>query len=475
MKKRRLLLAIALPSVLALVGLGYRLFGTYALQNYQTELRAKGEKVTLSELAGSLTPCLPDSSLALSNVFAKLGPPPAYITNLNLMRFVSLGRARVAWRQPLPPWSSTCETSAASWPGLSNCLGQKAGPLADLRVALKQPPPNAGPRTNILFQTGGLSVAIQYAAGWLACAALADLHDAHSDQALANLQALASLANLYREDYSLYTAMTRVNVAQVALDLTWEALQSTDWNNDQLLALQKSWQSIDLLEGLERAFEGERLCGVETLKRWMAENKDEPQEDSSLAAWSAGPVSEAFVKRIWLETVAPNDLRFGIGYWQGKIKLVRDLRANHSLRQVLAPWQKLDDGLDKKSHPPFRFLYPVSLVSIPNPKRALLQTLHVETERRLALTAIALSRYQRLHGRPPASLDALLPDVLSSPVLDCMSGRLLCYQANGDRTFNLYSVGNDGTDNGGDSSPAVPGGKLGLWEGRDAVWPVAVP
>ena len=475
MKKRRFLLAIAVLAVVALIGVGYRLFGTYALKTYQAELRAKGEKVTLSELSASLTPCLPDSSLALSNVIAKLGPPPATITNLNLMHFVSLGRARVAWRQPVPPWSSTCEPSAASWPGLSDCLGQRSGPLADLRLALKQPPLNAGPRTNILFETGGLSAAIQSAAGWLACAALTDLHDGRSDQALANLQALASLANVYREDYTLYSAMTRVGIAQVGLDLTWDALQSADWNNDQLLALQKSWQSIDLLEGLERGLEGERLFGFESLKRWMTENKDESRQTSSFAGWSVDAICGVLVKRVWLETVAPSDLRFGIGYWQGKIQLVRDLRANHSLRQVLVPWQKLDDGLDKKSHPPLRFLYPVSLVSIPNPKRDLFQTLHVETERRLALTAIALSRYHRLHRRPPVSLEALVPDFLSSPVLDCMSGRLLCYQASGDRTFNLYSVGNDGTDNGGDSSPAVPGGKLGLWEGRDAVWPVAVP
>jgi hypothetical protein len=474
-RRRLLLLAIMVPAILALVGLGYRFFGNYALQSYLTRLRGKGERVTVSELAASLSLCVPDSSGSLSNIVARLGPPPANFTNANLMHFVSLGRACVAVRQPAPPWSPTCAASVASWIGLSNRVTQTAVPLADLRVAMKHPALNGGPRTNIFSQPDITYEVIQSAASWLACAALAELHDHRHCEALANMQALAALANLHREDYTLHNAMIRVAVAQVGLDLTWEVLQTTEWDNDQLLELQKCWQSVDLLEGLERGFEGERLVGVESLKRWLAENQDESGPPSSFAQWSASALSGVLVKRVWLETVGPNDLRFGIGYWQGKIELVRDLRANRSLKQVLVPWQKLDDELDKKTRLPIRFLYPVSLVSIPNPKRALFQTLHVETERRLALTAIALNRYNRLHKRPPVSLTALVPDFLSSTPPDCMSGRPLCYQANGDRTFNLYSVGNDGTDNGGDSSPAVPGGKLGLWEGRDAVWPLPVP
>jgi hypothetical protein len=387
------------------------------------------------------------------------------------MRFASLGRARVASRQAQPPWN---EDGAAAWRNLTDELKEKQAVLGELRLMLKQPALNAGPRTNILFETGIRSADIQSAAGWLACDALADLRERRQDEALTNLQSLASLANLYREDYTLYSAMSRVVVAQAGLDLTWEALQSMDWDNNQLLVLQRAWQSVDLLQGLERGFIGERLFGFESLKRWMGEGKAE-SASASFSEWSINELSGIFVKRVWLDTVAPNDLRFATHYWQGKIDLVRDLKANRPLRQLLAPWQKLDDELYKRSRPPLRFLFPVSLVSIPNPKRALFQTLHVETERRLAMTAIALSRYQHARGRPPASLDVLVPEFLPSPALDCMSGHPLCYQANGDRTFTLYSVGNDGTDNGGDSSPTVSGGKLGLWEGRDAVWPLPLP
>jgi hypothetical protein len=472
MKRRLIVLAITLPALLALLGLGYRLFGSYALQTYLTKLQAKGEKVTVSELEATLTPSVPDSGAVLSNVIAVLGSPPASATNLNLMRFVSLGRAQIACKQSMPPWGSSCDLAPSRWAGLRNCITQKAVPLADLRLAMKQPALNHGPRTNFFLQTGLSYPNIQSAAGWLACAAVADLHDRHDGEALANLQALAGLANLYREDYSLSIAMTRTAVAEIGLDVTWEALQAAEWDNDQLLALQKAWQSVDLLDGLERGFQGERFVGAESLKRWLAQTKEESRQEASFAQWSAATLSEILEKRIWLDTVAPNDMRYGIAYWQGKVELVRDLRANRSLKQVLAPWQKLDDDLDKKTRLPFRFFYPISLVSIPDQKRDLFQTLHVETERRLAITAIALNRCKRVHGRPPASLSRLVPEFLPSLPSDCMSGRPLCFQANGNGTYTLYSVGNDGTDNGGDSSPAVPGGPLGLWEGRDALWPL---
>jgi hypothetical protein len=62
-----------------------------------------------------------------------------------------------------------------------------------------------------------------------------------------------------------------------------------------------------------------------------------------------------------------------------------------------------------------------------------------------------------------------VPEFLPALPFDYMSGRPLCYRLN-TTGFLLYSVGEDGRDDGGD--PKSPSGtKLGLWEGRDALWP----
>jgi hypothetical protein len=467
--KRRLslLILLSLTGFVGLAGLSYSFFGRHTLRNYLAGLRAKGEKITMSELAASLTPGVIDTALPLSNAVAKLGMPPADPTNSDLMHFVSIGHARVACRQPMPPWSSANLGGADNWTELNNRVARMAGPLSELRLMLKQPAPNAGPRTNIFLQTGARYPIIKTGACWLACAALADLHEGGRGEALANIQALADMANLYREEFTLYDQMIRVAVAQLGLDLTWEALNSAQWDTEQLLSLQKSWESVDLLSGLERGLEGERIFGSESLNWWLAEKE---QSQSASLPWDA--LCRHLIKRLWLETVVANDLRFGIRYWQGKVELVRDFKHNRPLKEILVPWQSLDKQLERKTHVPLRFFYLISLVSVKNPKPALLRILHVETERRLVVTVIALERCRRQHGCYPKSLDALVPEFLSSSIPDCMNGHPFGYQNYANGTFKLYSVGEDGIDNGGDPEPASPGGKIGLWEGRDAVWPL---
>jgi len=56
---------------------------------------------------------------------------------------------------------------------------------------------------------------------------------------------------------------------------------------------------------------------------------------------------------------------------------------------------------------------------------------------------------------------------------DPVDGQPLSYQINSDGTFLLYSIGEDGVDDGGDPSPASDTkSKSFSWrKGRDLVWP----
>lgn len=55
-----------------------------------------------------------------------------------------------------------------------------------------------------------------------------------------------------------------------------------------------------------------------------------------------------------------------------------------------------------------------------------------------------------------------------------MDGKPLRYQPRPDGTFLLYSVGEDGEDNGGDptSTQVANDRNKFWWKGRDAVWPM---
>src|SRR5262249_40854255 len=121
---------------------------------------------------------------------------------------------------------------------------------------------------------------------------------------------------------------------------------------------------------------------------------------------------------------------------------------------------------------PQKYRYIRSLLALPNYSRATQIAVRAETERQMTVAAIALQRYELVHGRTAASLEALVPEFLQSVPRDYMSGLPLRSKPEGESQFLLYSGGEDGRDDGGDPTP-VAGGKPGLWECRDAVWPWA--
>jgi len=81
----------------------------------------------------------------------------------------------------------------------------------------------------------------------------------------------------------------------------------------------------------------------------------------------------------------------------------------------------------------------------------------VEAEEEGARTALALIVFKAEHGRYPARLEDLVPTYL--PVLrpDPFSGQPLRYRIERDGRFTLYSVGEDGRDDGGDENENLYG------------------
>ena len=103
--------------------------------------------------------------------------------------------------------------------------------------------------------------------------------------------------------------------------------------------------------------------------------------------------------------------------------------------------------------------------------RVLNRVVGAEVARELTITALALKRYQLRHGQYLADLSALVPEFLASVPRDPADGQPLRYRLKPDGTFLLYSIGEDGTDNGGDASPAGNAESLSWQRGRDLVWP----
>ena len=98
--------------------------------------------------------------------------------------------------------------------------------------------------------------------------------------------------------------------------------------------------------------------------------------------------------------------------------------------------------------------------------------LSIQTQQQMALAAIAIERYRLKKGRIPSELAALVPEYLPLLPRDYMDGKPLRYRLGSNGGFQLYSVGQDGKDNGGDpASRPDTSHHPQIWDGRDAVWP----
>jgi len=107
-----------------------------------------------------------------------------------------------------------------------------------------------------------------------------------------------------------------------------------------------------------------------------------------------------------------------------------------------------------------------------NYEKALGRWLEGETERQMAIAAIALERYRLRRGRYPDSLKDLVPDFIPEPPIDYMDGKPLRYRRTL-KSFLLYSIGRNGRDDDGDPTSGNFAEPLSIWNADDAVWPTA--
>ena len=150
--------------------------------------------------------------------------------------------------------------------------------------------------------------------------------------------------------------------------------------------------------------------------------------------------------------------------------LTRLAATNKSLVSVQVLIEKMENKKIRQNfYDRLRFPNPSSLFTL---AKSVEKAMRAETERSFAICAIALKRYSLRHGTLPSSLDALQPEFLRSVPVDYMDGKPMKYRLNPDGGFTLYSVGEDGKDDGGDPSP-LPGksNTRNLWDRKDFIWP----
>lgn len=499
---------LVLLATLALFILEENLRGRIMLSRYKAELRAKGEKLTLAELNLPEVPKEGNGAfefLATTEELTAISKAdPLWSYGLSVMRFASAGCAVVLHqkenlvdRRPRPQPPSSKRSSemgrgrqpeaprplpTCSWDELSNDVAAARNVLDKAKDAARQPVL----RADLNYVQGFPKhwpdpVKIWRLTDWLSASAFEALHRRNLDVALENITAISDSTRLFKDTREPVLQTVRLSTVNTGLQVTWDALQTEGWTDEQLAKMQESWQRDGCLPDLVSCLEWDRarcaqaynrdtlkdlLDGLKLMSYWredMQEGRQYRLDTSLLTAhwliWRAAWFEQSQLRTLRLWSKSLDDARNvakqkSWAVWPERPKWRWTVYG--FLRWMFYDrWRRLVDDTG----------YDCDL--------EMQRTIQYETQQEMTVAAIALKRFHLRTGSFPASLSVLVPEFLPELPHDWMDGKPLRYRLNADRTFTLYSVGENGVDNGGDPNSQQPTGSFQMWYAPDAVWPQA--
>jgi len=496
-KRLKITLAVLLTPLLLLLLclLAERIRGHVSLANYRRDLIAKGEKLSAKDLASNIplsqngAPELLGASTQLLNgeILPNHYPPR--------MRLLPSGHAIVCFRED--PFRR--EKTTNHWEQLAADLKTNDVTLAQIRTALTKPFFDNHVDLSQGAMTFPYLVVPKNLTYWFGSRIQLALHESRPRDAVEDLVAQIRLTRVLAEDHIIISELVRLTIAAIARNDTWEALQADGWTDQDLLRLQQEWENIDFLSNLARTFQGEAVFGMSAFDQMRQSNSDAVSAFFGLPGSIGGPsrskvekairdlpagdqiadfVNEQIYCRVWRFAWIDQNERKYLNGMQHLLTITRSAVTNKSFAFAKNRISDVtEQAVNKGLYDNLRFpdLENVLITVSGTIKR----TMRAETERSMVLCAIALKRYILRHGKPPETLDVLIPEFLPSIPIDFMDGNPMKYHLNTDGTFTLYSVGDDGQDNGGDSAPITPKESKSLlpapvpeWNRKDVVWPL---
>ena len=477
--------------------------GQIALASYKKELRAKGEKLSPQDFVKTFKAednGAPVVFAAIEQLTNGLVLPHGYPPRMKLLES---GRAIVGFREPAwvekDPYRNGKSLKGIftnHWDELAADLQENNPALLKIQAALTKPVLNnrlnLAEGNNLKLPSLAHAKSLTY---WFGSATQLALHEGRNADAAKYLVAEIGALRLLAEDRIVISELVRIATGAIAKVDTWEALQADGWADSDLAVIQKAWESQRFMASMATSLEGERVY-INQIAQQMHNSNDEMYE------WIFGQAAALFSdpdgpEPIWvkwlMEIPYSEELLEGLRkqiycrVWrfawahQAELKILKDMQTLIELTRITtknasylavkpdleALVQKLGDK-NKSFYDRLRFpLTDEVIITIP----AILKPARAEADRAQCITAIALKRYSLRYGKLPDTLSALVPEFIAAVPVDYLDGQPIKYRLNADGSFTLYSVGEDGKDDGGDMKLSEGSKSRDLWKRRDYVWP----
>jgi hypothetical protein len=491
--RQRTLIGLSLLAGLLLV-VAYRVHfrAKWAVARYQRQIAAAGETLDVKKLyppavspesngAPVLLQAMP--GLSWSQSLLNTNAPPS-------MQMEAPGKALVAWAQ-----LDVRAGGTNTWDEVTRAVAAYSDPLDLVRDAAQLPKLDFQLDYVVGFNLLLPHLApLKHAVQLLTTDTLCDLHRGDTAAATTNIHAMLMLVKAVADERLVISQLVRLAMAAIAMGATWELLQAPNVTEDQLAAVQRDWAEVRFIQPTRETLLMERALGVMMMQRMR--NSGTQFRQAVSAGSSGGPSSTSFgfgtigdmilresilgaQRASWrLCTSYPDQLR-ALKAYEVLLQGCRSVQAGEPFAGALSqqkarlaelglPASTDDSGRHVPWNSDLRSFFSDSVISL---SRVLNRVLTAEVSRELTTTALVLKRYQLRHGQYPRELSALVPEFLAAAPRDPADGQPMRYRLKPDGTFLLYSVGEDGVDNGGDASPTGSSDTLSWQRGRDLVWP----
>ncbi len=282
--------------------------------------------------------------------------------------------------------------------------------------------------------------------------AVAELAAGQTAAARRDTMLMLRLRQAMERDPSLIAPLVDATCIGVLLQSVWEGLAARQWSAEDLNALGKDLHHIDMLRQYRQAIRSERAFFVAS---WPTDLQDRAQAQElvkvtptmtldQISSWSSWQSFLWEILPYWPRGWYAQNTAIGCRYLQ--MYGVDTVDPDHH-RVSVPKIREITRALQDIPAQPGTLLARDSLPVYTDLAVKFAQTQAFVDE---ALTACALERYFLDRHVYPASLSALVPDYLEQVRNDVIDGAPIRYRLTEDGRYQLYSIGWDERDDGGE-------------------------
>ncbi|MHC4575324.1 MAG: hypothetical protein ACYS76_14540 [Planctomycetota bacterium] len=277
---------------------------------------------------------------------------------------------------------------------------------------------------------------IRTGAKLLSLEAILHAENAQADLALRSVISGLGLARSFSREPTLISQLVRIACQALAVSSLEQVINRTDFTDEQLISLAQALDDARDRSAMSRAFAGERCCGIDLLTRPTGQK----------LALVGGDVLPLLVLQL-CQALGLLDMEalLYLDLMDGYIKASR--LPPHHRQKAASDLEERIEGLSR-AHIFLRQFMPAL-------SRVIVLDLRTIAHLRTAQVAIAVQRYRLAAVRLPHTLAELVPSYLDAVPKDPFDGKALRYKKL-DPGFVVYSIDEDGTDDGGKERPKPP-------------------